>query len=231
MKHRSPWHRGYTSFLCFFGLFCTAISLVELCVFRRPDFYTLFSVGMTLLLLGLHDAVAPERLFAGWSVKTWAIYGSALLLFCVIIDRTGMALGFWHYPHYDGSDEIRKYVFEWGVALLYHLAAYRAGVAALRRVGVALSAAAVLSMGVGVTLVGLLTEWLNLFVLSWEVLHMPITDARIGPFFLVFQTIGYWLMVIFPYGIYLVVDRVAVRRRRTARRPRPLDALRRGSRD
>lgn len=192
------------------GILCLAVSLLELFVFHRPDFYTLFSLGACLVLVHAHDRLAARPLFGGWRGRSWALFVGGLLFFCVAIDQTGMELGFWRYPHYGALDEVRKYIFEWGLALLYHLAAYRAGFVFLRRLGASPPLSAAISMLVGVTLVGVVTEWLNLYVLSWEVLSMPVTNAKIGPFFIIFQTLGYWLMVLFPYPIYLVVDRIAV---------------------
>jgi hypothetical protein len=63
-----------------------------------------------------------------------------------------------------------------------------------------------------VTPVGFLTESLNLHVESWKVLTMPLSNMKIGDFFVVFQTLGYWLMALIPYMLYLSVD-ILVRKR------------------
>ena len=66
-----------------------------------------------------------------------------------------------------------------------------------------------------VTPVGFLTESLNLNVYSWRVLNMPFSNFKIGDFFLIFQTLGYWLMALIPYGIYLLIDYIVKKRRLT----------------
>jgi hypothetical protein len=38
---------------------------------------------------------------------------------------------------------------------------------------------------------------------------MPLTNFRIGEYFIVFQTVGYWLMAIIPYLLYLLADSIS----------------------
>jgi hypothetical protein len=117
-----------------------------------------------------------------------------------------MALGYWEYPHYGYEDELRKYLLEWAVALLYHMVSLLLGIELFRRLNLSQSTVFFLAMVVVVTPVGFVTEALNIQVYSWRVLSMPITDLRIGDYYLVFQTVGYWTMALIPYGIYVLFD-------------------------
>lgn len=118
-----------------------------------------------------------------------------------------MRVGYWAYPHYGKSDQVRKYIFEWSVALFYHFVALVAGIELFKRRGIDFKRSFILSLLLVVTAVGFLTESLNLQVFSWKVISMPITNLRIGNYFIVFQTIGYWLMALIPYALYRLCEK------------------------
>lgn len=189
------------------GIICTIVSIYQLAVLNLASFYTLFSIGMSLTLSGVYNAFSNDRLFTGWSTMQITGFWVLMLVVSVIIDSVGMSVGYWHYPHYGESDQVRKYIFEWGVALFYHFVALVAGIELFKRKGLDYRRSLALSLVFVVTAVGFLTESLNLKVGSWQVISMPITNLRIGDYFLVFQTIGYWLMALIPYALYKVFER------------------------
>jgi hypothetical protein len=123
-----------------------------------------------------------------------------------------MRLGYWEYPHYDTADDLRKYILEWAIALLYHMVSLLIGIQLFKRFFLHRTTAFFMGMLAVVTPVGFLTESLNLHVESWKVLTMPLSNMKIGDFFVVFQTLGYWLMALIPYMLYLSVD-ILVRKR------------------
>jgi len=133
-----------------------------------------------------------------------------MFLVSIFIDSIGMRIGYWDYPHYGQSDQIRKYIFEWDVALFYHFVALVAGIEIFRKTGAKYRMCLTLSLIIVVTAVGFLTESLNLRVHSWKVLSMPITNMRIGDYFVVFQTIGYWLMALIPYCLYKMFEKLVL---------------------
>ncbi|MGC9311720.1 MAG: hypothetical protein ACP5IA_03435 [Sediminispirochaetaceae bacterium] len=194
------------------GGFSLAVALYQNFVLERPYFYALFSLGMFLVLLSLYNRISREMLFAGWTFMDAVVFTIFLLLTCLIIDNIGMRLGYWEYPHYGPADDVRKYFLEWGIALLYHMVSLQVGAKLFQKFFPRESAAVLFSLLFIVTPVGFLTESLNLQVYSWRVISMPFSNLKIGDFFLIFQTIGYWLMALIPYTLYLIVDQ-AVRRR------------------
>lgn len=196
------------------GIICTIISIYQQAVLGLASFYTLFSIGMSLTLSGIYHAFSGYRLFRGWSTMHIAGFWLLMLVTSIIIDSVGMRVGYWDYPHYGKSDQVRKYIFEWGVALFYHFVALVAGIELFRKKGLDYKLSLTLSLLLVVTAVGFLTESLNLSVRSWEVISMPITNLRIGNYFLVFQTIGYWLMALIPYALYQVFERRILQSRR-----------------
>ncbi len=191
------------------GTFTLLIALYQNFVLKLPYFYALFSVGMSMLLYTAYRRLSSAPLFKNWTFLHGTAFIVLLLAACVVIDHIGMALGYWEYPHYDNDDVLRKYTFEWAVALFYHLLSLLVGMRLFERKGASRSQAFFYSMLVVVTIVGFFTEFLNLHVYSWRVLSMPLTDFRIGEFFLIFQTIGYWLMAAIPYVLYILVDNLA----------------------
>lgn len=197
------------------GLTCTVVSIYQLIVLELASFYTLFSVGMTLTLTWVYVAASKRRIFDGWGIGPTTAFWVLMILVSVVIDRIGMQAGYWEYPHYDRADQIRKYIFEWGVALFYHFLALVIGIEIFRKAGFKDFPALILSMLTIVTAVGFLTESLNLVVHSWRVMSMPFTNYRFGRYFLVFQTIGYWLMAIIPYTLYLGIGALSGRRARS----------------
>ncbi len=188
------------------GILFLLIALYQNLVLSLPYFYALFSLGMFLLLLSLYNRISAEHLFYRWHPVDFLLFGLILLALCIFIDKLGMAMGYWEYPFYDADDQPRKYLFEWAVALLYHKISLLLGIELFRRFKLGDTASFVLGMLVIVTPVGLLTEALNIQVYSWRVLDMPISDMRIGDYFVIFQTVGYWAMALIPYGVYLIFD-------------------------
>lgn len=190
------------------GAACTAVSLYQLIALELAHFYAMFSLGATLILSGLYAFLSHRRVFHGWGIRKIVLFFLLLLSASVVIDRIGMHVGYWEYPHYDADDTVRKYLFEWVVALFYHLVAFVIGIELFERSGANRRTAQVLSLLVVVTAVGFVTESLNLRVYSWRVKRMPLSNAQIGEYYLVFQTVGYWLMALIPYGLMRLTELV-----------------------
>jgi len=196
------------------GIFILSIALYQNIILDLPYFYALFSLGMFIVLLALYNTLAADSLFGNWRGRDILFFSVLLLVSCVLIDHIGMRLGYWEYPHYDTADDLRKYILEWAIALLYHMVSLLLGIQLFKRLFLQKTTAFFMGMLVVVTPVGFLTESLNLKVDSWKVLSMPFSNVKIGGFYLVFQTIGYWLMALIPYILYLAVD-ILVRKRCT----------------
>ena len=195
------------------GTCCTLFSIYQLVVLDLASFYALFSIGMSLLLTIIYRKSAKARLFESWKAVHVFIFWFLLLLVSILVDHIGMRAGFWEYPHYEQTDQARKYLFEWAAALFYHLLALLIGIHAFRRLGAEPGWAATLSLFIFVTAIGFITESLNIQVYSWRVTKMPFTNYQIGEYFVVFQTIGYWLMAIIPYILFVTVNKMALRQR------------------
>jgi hypothetical protein len=171
-------------------------------VTENAHFYSFFSIGMTILLALYYKHINGKR-FKAWKTQHYLIFSTVLLLASIITDQIGMALGYWIYPQYTSVfSEVVKYVLEWVVAHAYILLAFFILEKKWQDKEYG-KAAAFLVSGF---LIGIITEGLNVFVYSWQVLAMPFSNAQTGPFFLVFQTIGYWLMVALVWICYAITD-------------------------
>lgn len=175
---------------------------------KEAHFYSVFSIGAFLILFGIYNSTSKKALFNKWKIRDFFVFSFSLIVLSIIIDKIGIYLGYWTYPHFTNIfDEIIKYVFEWGVAFLYLMLSLMIGMNFFEKRGLGKQSCFVLSLIIFVTIIGLITEYINSFASSWKVLSMPVTDYGIGRYFLIFQTIGYWLTAVIPFMTYKIIDK------------------------
>lgn len=189
------------------GIIFLSIGIFLSIFFKEPHFYSFFSVGLFLILFQAYNSIAKKPLFEKWKIKHFTSFFFILIISCIIIDKLGIYFNYWDYPHYSGIlDDIIKYIFEWGVAFLYFMLSLMIGIEILHKLSINKKISFILSLIFFVTIIGLFSEYINLSSYSWRVLSMLISNYQIGKFFIVFQTIGYWLMALIPFSIYKFVD-------------------------
>lgn len=176
---------------------------------KNPHFYTPFSLGFSIIFLIVHRRMEGRNVFGHWPFKSFVVFFTLLIFASIAIDITGLQLGYWTYPHYSSLfDDILKYIFEWAAALFYIFMSFVIGADVFEKMGIRKSLAHILSLVIFVTLAGFVTEFLNLYMYSWQILKMPFTNWNINGYFIVFQTLGYWSMALVTYAFYFVVERV-----------------------
>ena len=186
--------------LTLFGIFLAL-------VLRQPHFYAVFSVGVFIIFLEVYKSIVHKKLFSRWDKRHYVLFWATLFIVGIGIDLLGTRLGYWQYPSYTSSfDEVIKYIFEWSIALMYVTLSFFIGLALFKKHKVSLWIAIPLSLIIFVIPIGLITEFLNHIALSWVVLKTPITDFSIAGYFIVFQTVGYWVMALIPWGIYELIN-------------------------
>lgn len=196
-----------------FGWLSFITGLVLAIFFREPHFYAPFSLGLVLILHSAYRRYSGKHLFANWNWNTVASYLTGLLLFSIVADRIGMAMGYWHYPEYDSLlDYSIQYAFEYVAAMLYIMLVFMIGLEFFRRRGLGGFMALVLSLVTFTIFAGLFTEFFNSYANSWVLTGMPFSNARIGRFWLVFVTLGYWILSLVPYTFYRLLDKYMVSR-------------------
>ncbi len=168
---------------------------IYLSVFQNePHFYTFFSVGLLIFAILAYNEMSKKNIFNSWKTKEFVIFFFAVLIISVIIDKIGIALQYWRYPHFDSVyDEVLKYLFEWVVPLTAYMILFMTGKNIFSKLLFVLSA-------------GIITEYINSFALSWQILKMPLLNYNFGVFNLGFVSVGYWLMALITYSIYSFVE-------------------------
>ena len=191
-----------------FGFIFLLISVYMSVFLHLAHFYSLFSIGMFLILFQIYNSIYKKSLFNKWKLKDFVIFFISLIIVSIIIDKIGIYLGYWIYPFYNTIfDEILKYIFEWALALTYFMAGLMIGICLFKKARINKQLSFLFSLLIFVTLIGFFTQYINQFSYSWKVLSMPITNYKIGGYFLIFQTVGYWLMAIIPFILYKIVDK------------------------
>lgn len=181
---------------------------IYLSVFQKePHFYTFFSIGLFLIFWPIYNHISKKQLFNKWGAKQYLIFFIGLLIISIIIDKIGLALGYWTYQYTTFFDEVIKYVFEWVVPFLYIFLFFIIGIELFKKAKLNTSLSFALSLFIFVIFIGLFTEYINHFSDSWIILKMPFTSYQIKGFFITFQTIGYWLMAIITFTAYKITDK------------------------
>ena len=172
---------------------------------KEPHFYTFFSLGFLIIFYNIYQSIKKEKLFR--NKKEFLLFSVILLVECILIDQVGMYLGYWTYQYTSFFDNLIKYIFEWAIPFVYSMLLLMTGKEIFKK-KFNERTSFVLSLLIFITLFGLFTEYINLFSDSWIVLDMPISNYKVGEFFVVFQTIGYWLISFIPWITYKMVKRI-----------------------
>jgi len=189
------------------GIIALLFSIYQAIILKQAHFYSLFSIGAFIILLYIYNSISKENLFKDWKTKEYFIFIGLLIITSVIIDRLGILLNYWVYPQYTSFlDELLKYTLEYALPLSYILLSLMIGKKIFEKLKINSAISFILSLLIFVTLTGLLTELVNMQVSSWKVISMPLTNYKIGNLFLIWHTIGYWLMAIIPYLLYKFTD-------------------------
>jgi len=194
--------------LLILGIIFVIIGIILSVIYKEPHFYAWFSLGLFIILITIYNSISEKPLFYKWKIKKYFIFLGILILTCIIIDKIGIYLNYWTYLYNTLFDEVLKYMFEWAVAFLYFMVILLVGMKIFQKNRLGKTISFVLSLIIFVTITGLITEYINQFVGSWIVLNMPLTNYKIRGYYLIFQTIGYWLMAIIPLIIYKFVNKI-----------------------
>ncbi len=191
------------------GIILLLIGIFMSISLQNPHFYTSFSIGLLIITLKIYNSLAKKPLFHKWKPKQHLTFWISLIIINIIIDKIGIYLNYWNYPSYNSIlDEILKYLFEWTAPLVYFMITLLIGFVIFKKTKTNNIIAFALSLLIFVTLLGFITEYLNHFTYSWQILSMPFSNYQINNYFIVFQTIGYWLMAVIPLIIYKFTEKI-----------------------
>lgn len=187
--------RGDKQLSLFVGMFFIFFGVYLSIIHHDPHFFTFFSIGLLIVSLLAYNYFSEKVFFEGWNFKKIILFFIVIFVVSVIIDKIGLSLGYWIYPHYSSiSDEVLKYIFEWTFPLIGYMIIF-------------MTSSTLFYKLFFVLLAGFITEYVNSFASSWQVLAMPILNYNLGAFNLGFVTFGYWLMALIPYSVYYFITR------------------------
>lgn len=190
----------------FIGAGITSIGIILGVFFKEAHFYTFFSIGLFMIFLEIYKHIVHKKLFTRWTIWEHVAFWGMLLVASVIIDILGIRLNYWYYPDYVTTfDTLLKFTFEWCIALMYITLAFLIGVAILKKHKVQPVLAYAGSLVMFVIPMGFITEFFNHIAPSWIVIGTPFSQYSINGYFIVFQTLGYWVMALIPWIIYKTV--------------------------
>lgn len=186
------------------GFLFTLYGLFDAFYLNNPHFYTYYSIGLAILSIQLYTYLFGFP-FKNWNYKQSGVYISFLLLFPIITDYLGMSFGFWDYPSYITlMDWIIQKIFEFSVSLLYIQFLFMIGYKLLLK-KFEYYTAFLFSLFFPI-IIGILTEFPNVFADSWVILNLPFSNFQIGPFYVVWITFGYFILCLFPHYVYEICN-------------------------
>ncbi len=185
-----------------FGIIFLLIGIILSVFFKQPHYYTFFSIGAFLILLTIYNSISKKSLFNKWKINQYFLFATIMIILSIILDKIGISLNYWTYKYNSIFDEILKYLFEWALAMTYIMISFLIGIKIFEKAKLNKKLSSVLSILIFVTATGLITEFFNHFSNSWIILKMPVTNFSINGYFIIFQTIGYWLMSLITLFIY-----------------------------
>lgn len=185
----------YTELLI--GLFLFLFGIYSSVVFNNPHFYTPFSIGSLLISLGLYRSFFKRAFFEGWNFRAYLVFWILLCLACLVVDRIGLILNYWHYPYYSGLfDEVIKITLEYAVPLTSFAVFVSLMSGVLNRIRLNIIISFLFSIVLVSSLILIFTEYINSFSDSW-VVTIPLV---------VWFTVGAWLMALIPFIIYRLIN-------------------------
>jgi hypothetical protein len=175
-------------FLLIFGVFLSM-------ALKQPHFYTPFSIGLFFISFCTYNSLTKRGLFFRWNKYQHIIFWILLIVASFIIDRIGIFLGYWYYPHYFTFwDEVVKILFEYAVAFAYFMNIVLIGEKLLKKINAKIGLLFSLLFLAPTTL--FFTEYINTFSNSWVVLMPKI----------LWFTAGAWLMALVPICVYKITN-------------------------
>lgn len=190
------------------GLALVIAGILMAAAYREPHFYAPFSVGLALLGWAILQWLRI-KMFSGWGWPQYVTFFAGLLAFAFLADWLGMKLDYWIYPNYHT-------IFDWTIQKLFEFVVPMLSLFFILKIGLELWAkhtartlALAASLVTFILPLAVATQYLGSLAHSWVVLKMPLTSASLGPFSVIFTTVGYWILASVPYTIYHAVNLVS----------------------
>lgn len=201
MKRKDILVYAIATILIILGIFLSTIK-------KHNYFYMILSMGLLILVWKIHNHIFKNKLMKNFKREHQLFFWFSLIIVSVIADIIGTQMGFWKGSFNTPFELSIKYLFQWAIPFVSLMILFLIGKKFLENEGVNKTISFCISLFIFITIFGIFIEFLNQFSYSWTINSMPITNFKIGNYFVIMQTIGYWTMTMIPYSIYLITKRI-----------------------
>lgn len=189
------------------GILLTIWGILLAIINHNKYFYIIFSLGLLIITWKTYNKISKRKFFNNFKPKHKIIFWATLIISSIIIDYIGTLLGYWTGAFFTSFEMSMKYIFQWAIPFMGIMFFILIGKEIFQR-KFPKTTSLFLSIIIFGTILGFFMEYLNQFSQSWIILKMPLTNQRVGQFFLIFQTVGYWIMGMIPYTLHLIIKKI-----------------------
>ncbi len=178
--------------------------------FQNKYFYSVFSLGILIVSWKIYNSISEKPLFHKFKTKHHLIFWIDIIIISIIIDYIGTKIGYWKVS-FVGMEGIIKYFPHWAIPMVSLMIIFLIFKKVLEKKKTNKIISPIISLTIPITILGIVSEYLNFFGNAWLIQSMPITDIKIGPYYLIFQTIGFWILTLIPYIEYKLIKKYLIK--------------------
>ena len=191
------------------GISLIIIGIIMAIYFQSKYFYAILSVGILITFWKIYNSTSEKKLFHNFKKTHHFIFWIDLIITSIIIDYIGTRLGYWK-GSFMGIEGILKYPPEWAIPMVSTMIIFLIFKKIFQQKGINKYISAIISLTIFVTLFGIGIEYLNSFGQAWTIQSMPLTNIKIGNYYLIFQTIGFWIIALIPFIEYKLIQKYLI---------------------
>lgn len=192
------------------GITLILLGIILAIIFQSKYFYAILSIGILITFWKIYNSTSEKKLFHNFKTKHHLIFWADLIITSIIIDFIGTKLGYWK-GSFMGIEGILKYPPEWVIPMVSTMIIFLIFKKIFQQKGINKYLSAIISLTIFITIFGIGIEYLNSFGQAWIIQSMPITNIKVGNFYLIFQTIGFWIIALIPFIEYKLIQKYLIK--------------------
>jgi hypothetical protein len=192
------------------GIILIIIGIILAIQYQNKYFYAILSTGILITSWKIYNSTSQKKFFHNFKKEHKIIFWLDLIIISIIIDFIGTKIGYWK-GSFMGIEGILKYPPEWVIPMVSTMFIFLIFKKIFQQQGINKYISAIISLTIFVTIFGIGIEYLNSFGQAWIIQSMPITNIKIGNFYLIFQTIGFWTIALIPFIEYKLIQKYLIK--------------------
>jgi hypothetical protein len=192
------------------GISLIILGIIMAIYFQSKYFYAILSIGILITSWKIYNSTSEKKLFHNFKKTHHFIFWIDLIITSIITDYIGTRLGYWK-GSFMGIEGILKYPPEWAIPMVSTMIIFLIFKKIFQQKGINKYISAIISLAIFVTLFGIGIEYLNSFGQAWIIQSMPLTNIKIGNYYLIFQTIGFWIIALIPFIEYKLIQKYLIK--------------------